>query len=285
MFPHYVQGASPYGLYPPPVQQGAWQQAVPLNRQRSNPKTSQVRSQSLVNVTKKNIRSMTAGQVLELARFASAQLSAKDPRLYADFLEGLRVKAFPSDSGAHPLAAASFPEPSQDEDLRKQLLAGRKTDWKVLCEDDGSVQYYMRVVREVKAQHGVNAAVDELIVTDEYDYDVKQYHAGRLRREALLTECGLRRDGSKLTLDPAYAAESETPSVVDERDDVGDNSVAALREAISGLMMVINRTEARSRSSEERASRLEKTLKDRGLLEATPEPSLAVKEEGKDEDA
>jgi len=142
-------------------------------------------SQNLVTRVKAELQVARPGQVLELARFAASQLSSRSPVLYQQFLAGLL---------AGDQSAKTEPE---GKVTRSLIVADRKAKWRELCAGDDDVLFWQQCQDKVKGQHGANAEVDTLIAEDE-SIDIRKYLKGKRRREELLVEAGLAREGSTL---------------------------------------------------------------------------------------
>lgn len=172
------------------------------------------RLRSLVPQIKEESRQATAGQLLELTRFSAATLSRVDASLYGQFLAGLGHKA--------PVGTlASAPSDAPSPETSRMIVADRKKRWLELCQANDDVKYWQSMVDTIKAKHGSNASVDELILADE-NIDLRRYQRGRITRESLLAKAGLFRDGSSLKpiddQDTSSDAGISTPSTPNESD-------------------------------------------------------------------
>jgi hypothetical protein len=145
------------------------------------------RTRSLVPQIKEEARMATGGQLLELTRYFAATLSKTDATLYGQFLTGL----------GRGVAVQDHSTTSPDTSVSRMIVADRKKKWKELCAADDDAVFWQTTVDHIKKEHGASASVDELVLSDE-KVDVRRYQLGRLRREALLTEAGLTREGTGL---------------------------------------------------------------------------------------
>jgi hypothetical protein len=179
-----TMGTTPFVYpYPVPVPQGS---GPGRGRGRGRGYANTPRIRSLVPQVKEELRAATPGQLLELGRYVAATLSRTDPVLYGQFLAGL---------GRGTTTTPSIPSP--DAQATRLIIADRKKVWKAACENDEDVKYWQSTVDALKDKHGANANVDTLILTDS-KVDVRRYQTGKSRREALLAESGLAREGSGL---------------------------------------------------------------------------------------
>jgi hypothetical protein len=106
--------------------------------------------------------------------------------LYAQFLAGLNVTA------DHPVT-----DGKEERSTVAMIVADRKQRWKARCAESPEVQYWQQCQDRLKAQYGANAEVDGLVIADQ-EVDIRRYFQGKQRREELLAECGLAREGSSL---------------------------------------------------------------------------------------
>jgi len=186
--PSYPPMAMPAMAYPTFAPSG--QPATRGGKGRGRGYANTPRARSLVPQIKEESRTATSGQLLELTRFFAATLSRVDASLYGQFLAGLGHK-----TPAGTSASASSDAPSLE--TFRMIVADRKKRWFELCQAHDDVKYWQSMVDIVKAKHGSNASVDELILADE-TVDLRRYQRGRLARESLLAKAGLVRDGSSL---------------------------------------------------------------------------------------
>jgi len=199
--PATVVGGPPlvYGSQPG---QPVW---VPNSRGRGRGRgaSSNTGTPNLVTRVKAEIQVARPGQVLELARFAASQLSSRSPVLYQQFVTGLV-------GGAPP----ALP-PGEEKSTRAMIIADRKQRWKALCVQDEEVQYWQQIQEKFKSEHGTNCEVDALVAEYE-DIDLRKYLRGKRRRETLLKDAKLAREGSTFV-----------PLEGDEEDsNAGDHSLA-----------------------------------------------------------
>jgi len=217
----YPQGYGPPVGYPPPATavggpplvygnqpgQPVW---VPNSRGRGRGRgaSGNTGTPNLVTRVKAEIQVARPGQVLELARFAASQLSSRSPVLYQQFVTGL--------VGGAPQASP----PVEEKSTRAMIVADRKQRWKALCVQDDEVQYWQQIQDKFKSEHGTNCEVDSLVA--EYDdVDVRKYLRGKRRRESLLKDAKLAREGS-----------SFVPLEGDEEDsNLGDHSLSRTAQA------------------------------------------------------
>jgi hypothetical protein len=157
----------------------------------------------VVTRLKAQIQTAKPGQVLEVSRFAVATLAKRSPELYAQFLAGLGHVAPPP---------VKVEEDGKAE--RALIVADRKARWKALCEADEEVRYWQASQEALKAAHGANCVVDDLIAEDPSS-DIRKYLRGKKRREELLKTAGLARVGS--TLVPLTEEGDDSDSQLEER--------------------------------------------------------------------
>lgn len=157
----------------------------PRGRGRGRGSTGDGGNQNLVTRVKAELQVARPGQVLELTRFAASQLASRSPVLYQQFLAGLGV-------GDQPVKAET-----EEKVTRNFIVADRKARWRDACLLDLDVQYWQQLQDRIKEERGANAEVDA-IVTDDESLDIRQYLRGKKRREELLMENGLAREGSTL---------------------------------------------------------------------------------------
>lgn len=158
---------------------------LPRGRGRGRGAVGNDGSGNLVTRVKAELQVARPGQVLELARFAASQLSSRSPVLYQQLLAGLM---------AGDQSAKTEPEERVTKSL---IVADRKAKWRELCSVDPDVVFWQQCQDTIKAHHGANAEVDTLIAENE-DCDIRKYLKGKKRREDLLMEAGLAREGSTL---------------------------------------------------------------------------------------
>lgn len=157
----------------------------PRGRGRGRGAASDGASQNLVTRVKAELQVARPGQVLELARFAASQLANRSPVLYQQLLAGL-------------LAGDQSVKTEPEEKVTRSLVvADRKAKWRELCAGDPDVVFWQQCQDTIKAQYGANAEVDSLIAEDD-SKDIRKYLRGKKRREELLAESGLAREGSTL---------------------------------------------------------------------------------------
>jgi hypothetical protein len=75
------------------------------------------------------------------------------------------------------------------------IIADRKQRWKALCAQDQEVLYWQQIQEQFKSEHGANCEVDALVAEND-DVDLRKYLRGKRRRETLLKDAKLAREGS-----------------------------------------------------------------------------------------
>jgi len=126
------------------------------------------------------------GQLLDVAKHASALLRERSPRLFSELVKAV--------NGSH--AGKIKPQGvSSESDLTLPpafLVAKRKEVWSKMCNDDVIVTYYTRIVKQHQTANP-KAAVDTEILAENSGVDVAKYHRGKQLREKYLADSGLYR--------------------------------------------------------------------------------------------
>lgn len=180
-----VLAPPPQLVYQAGAPQGAWL-GTRGRGQRGGP-PSDGRGQNVVTRVKAQVGVARPGQVLETARFAAATLAQRSPSLYGQFLAGL------TGQGGEPVRVP----PNEGKVAQSLIVADRKAKWQELCAADPDVVFWQQCQRNAKATAGANAAVDDIIADDD-TVDIRAYLKGKKRREELLAQAGLAREGSQL---------------------------------------------------------------------------------------
>jgi len=223
-----VPAPPPHLVYQAPPPQGGW----PGTRgrgQRGGP-PGDGRGQNVVTRVKAQVGVARPGQVLETARFAAATLANRSPSLYGQFLAGL------TGQGGEPVKAP----PNEGKVAQSLIVADRKAKWQELCAEDQDVQFWQRCQKDVKARAGTNVAVDDLVAEDDA-VDIRLYLKGKKRREELLAQVGLAREGSQLVPvrgkgdDSDSQVGSHEPASREAKQDPKDAREGELQQIISAL--------------------------------------------------
>jgi len=170
------------------------------------------KNRNTVNQVKALLAQAAPGQLLDIAKHASAELRAKNPTLHQEL-----VKAVVGGASA-PVAQAKG-----TLGMDTSEITSRKAVWKGKCETDPLVAYRDSVILQVQKQHGTKVAVDDM-VCDMPNIDLKRYMQGKKRREALLSECGLARDGVNFVLLPDWVDTSCQDSLSGDCEDKDEES-------------------------------------------------------------
>jgi len=133
---------------------------------------------------------------LDIAKHASAELRSKNPNLHQELVKAVNGGA------TVPQAQARGPNVGDASEITR-----RKALWREKCEQDSVVAYRDSVITEVQRQQGTKVAVDE-VVCDMPNVDLKRYLQGKKKRELLLAESGLAREGVDLVLLPGWTDSS-----------------------------------------------------------------------------
>jgi len=187
--------------------------------------TQTARAASIVNTCKAVLGNATPGQLLEVGKWVAARLSRASPGLYAVHLKGLGLKE--GKASSTPASATPQGEGGGSAQADAVLIASRRDRWKSLCREDPQVKFYYDMVARIKRERGANAAVDEIVSREGHDItesEVGRYYLGRSRKDTLLAECGLSREGSTLVLtDPPPNHASYDLDSVGGESSVGDD--------------------------------------------------------------
>jgi len=196
---------------------GFWQQSPPppplITPYQGGGYVPTRKNRNTVVQVKALLAQATPGQLLDMAKHASAELRSKNPGLHQEL-----VKAVIGGAPTPKAQALGVDAKDPSEIIR------RKAVWKEKCEADSLVTYRDSVIVEAQKQFGVKAAVDDL-VCDMPGVRLKEYMQGKKRREVLLSECGLAREGANFVLLPDWVDTSCQDSLSGDREsDSGESS-------------------------------------------------------------